>query len=116
VSARNYWLDYAHRLRVTRIVLGISEGEAAAAHGVTLGTYRKWEDGRPPRSCKPYLAFSEKYDVNLDWLIAGETADIGGHLSNGAPGKVALLPVRGPLYRKIRPRDRSIAKPTPPAA
>jgi hypothetical protein len=68
LSVRNYWLDYAHRLRVTRIVLGISEGEAAAAHGVTLGTYRKWEDGRPPRSCKPYLAFSEKYDVNLDWF------------------------------------------------
>jgi transcriptional regulator with XRE-family HTH domain len=116
MSVRNYWRDYGHRLRVTRIVLGISEKEAAAAHGVTLATYRKWEDGRPPRSGKPYLAFSAKYDVNLDWLIAGEAANIGGHLSNRAPGKVALLPVRGPLYRRLRPQDRSIAKPMPPAA
>jgi transcriptional regulator with XRE-family HTH domain len=116
MSERNYWRDYAHRLRVTRIVLGVTEKEAAAAHGVTLTTYRKWEDGRPPRSSKPYLAFVEKYDVNLDWLIAGETANIGRHLSKGAPGKVALLQVKGPFYRRLRSSNRSIAKPTPPAA
>src|SRR5262249_18256409 len=116
MSVRNYWLDYAHRLRVTRIVLGISEEEAADAHGVTLATYRKWEDGRPPRSGEPYLAFSAKYDVSLDWLIAGEAADMGDHLSNRAPGKVALLPVRGPLHRRVRPRGRLIANPMPPAA
>jgi transcriptional regulator with XRE-family HTH domain len=110
MSERNYWHDYAHRLRVTRIVLGVTEKEAAAAHGVTLTTYRKWENGKPPRSGKPYLAFSAKYDVNLDWLIAGETADIGSHLSKGAPGKVALLPVKGPLYRRVRSGGYDMAK------
>jgi len=115
-AARNYWLDYGHRLRVTRIVLGISENEAAAAHGVTLATYRKWEDGRPPRSCKSYLVFAAKYDVNLDWLIAGEAAYIGSHLSKLAPGKVALLRVKGPLYRRVRLSNHIIAEPTPPAA
>src|SRR5262249_51649755 len=99
MSVRNYWLDYGHRLRVTRIVLGISENEAAAAHGVTLATYRKWEDGRPPRSCKSYLVFAAKYDVNLDWLIAGEAAYIGSHLSKLAPGKVALLPNGGRIIQ-----------------
>src|SRR5262245_21795335 len=88
MSVQNYWRDYAHRLRVTRIVLVMSEKDAAAAHGVTLTTYRKWENGRPPRSNKPYLAFAATYDVSLDWLIAGEAADIGGHLSRGALGKV----------------------------
>ena len=116
MSVRDYWRDYAHRLRVTRIVLGISEKEAAAGHGVTLATYRKWEDGRPPRSGKPYLAFSAKYDVNLDWLIAGEAADIGGHLSKGAAGKVALLQVKGPLYRRVRLSNHIIAEPSPPTA
>jgi transcriptional regulator with XRE-family HTH domain len=116
IAARNYWSDYGHRLRVTRIVLGISEKEAAAAHGVTLATYRKWENGRPPRSSKPYLAFTAKYDVNLDWLIAGEAASIGGHLSKLAPGKVALLQVKGPLYRRVRSSNHIIAEPTPPAA
>ena len=29
-----------HRLRVTRLTLGVTELEAAAAHGVTLRTYR----------------------------------------------------------------------------
>src|SRR5262245_47644177 len=106
------WRDYAYRLRVTRIVLGMTEKEAAAAHGVTLKTYLKWEDGRPPRSGKPYLAFVEKYDVNLDWLIVGETANIGSHLSKGAPGKVALLQVNGPFYRSMRPSKSEHGQPT----
>jgi hypothetical protein len=45
-------VDYraaGHRLRVTRLTLGITESEAPAAHGVTLRTYRKWEAGHPQR-------------------------------------------------------------------
>jgi hypothetical protein len=34
--------ELVHRLRVTRLTLGITESEAPAAHGVTLRTYRKW--------------------------------------------------------------------------
>ena len=39
--------DFAVRLRVTRLTLGITEVEAAEGYGVTLRTYRKWESGRP---------------------------------------------------------------------
>jgi hypothetical protein len=36
---------YAHRLRVTRLVLCITEEEAATAHAVLMRTYRRWENG-----------------------------------------------------------------------
>jgi predicted DNA-binding protein (UPF0251 family) len=35
----------AERLRLVRLVLGISEEEAAAAYGVRVATYRRYEEG-----------------------------------------------------------------------
>ena len=45
-----YWQQYAQRLRLARTVLEISEKQAADAHGVTVGTYRRWENGGVQRS------------------------------------------------------------------
>ena len=46
-STKRYDRAYGRRLRLTRIALDITEAEAAAAHGVTLRTYRRWEAGFP---------------------------------------------------------------------
>jgi transcriptional regulator with XRE-family HTH domain len=43
------WKRVGHRLRVTRLALGLTDQEAATAHGVTVGTYRKWEAGGQAR-------------------------------------------------------------------
>ena len=93
------WSDaaYAHRLRVTRIALNITEAEAAEAHGVRLATYRKWEAGGRPHSIGPMLRFMEKFDVSADWLVAGEGFGIRSHLTTG---KVAILPFTGPHRRR----------------
>ena len=48
-STKRYDRAYGRRLRLTRIALDITEAEAAAAHGVTLRTYRRWEAGSPAR-------------------------------------------------------------------
>jgi hypothetical protein len=43
------------RLRVARKILGLSEIEAAAASGVTLLTYRKYEKGGIMKSAGPLI-------------------------------------------------------------
>lgn len=93
-----YWRGCAHRLRVTRIALGITEQAAAAAHGVTLATYRRYEAGYPQRD-GAVLRFADTFHVSIDWLCLGEAARVGAYLSKGAPGKVAILPVRSARWR-----------------
>jgi DNA-binding XRE family transcriptional regulator len=70
--ARMSWRAVGNRLRVTRIVLGITEQEAAAGFGVTLKTYRNYEAGRPQRSGRSGRAFARKHNISLDWLYGGE--------------------------------------------
>lgn len=89
---RDYYRQASHRLRVTRLALGISEREAADAYGVSLSTYRKYEAGGSQRGMK-ILGFSRKYAVSLNWLVGGDASEIGPHLSDRAPGKVAILPL-----------------------
>jgi transcriptional regulator with XRE-family HTH domain len=102
---RKFWRLHGHRLRVTRLALGISEAEAAEAYGVTVPTYRKWERGGRERG-GGFLKFSKRYDVNLDWLYMGDASLVGDHLSKGAKGKVAILPVKGPRAREKELRDK----------
>jgi transcriptional regulator with XRE-family HTH domain len=49
--------QFGRRLRVARIALGISEQEAADAHGITLATYRRREAGKPWLSMRPLLEY-----------------------------------------------------------
>jgi transcriptional regulator with XRE-family HTH domain len=71
-SPRIDWRAVYSRLPITRLVLGISEAEAAAAARVSLRTYRKWEAGNDRPTDTGLLAFAFAYDVSLDWLVNGE--------------------------------------------
>jgi hypothetical protein len=53
--------------------LGVTEEEVAAAYGVTVRTYRRWEAGRPQRgtNLSGIQNFAEKYNVGLDWILSG---------------------------------------------
>ncbi len=92
-----FYRDMGRRLKITRLALNLSEAEAAAASGVTLRTYRKWEAGgrhSHRKNCHARLmAFCEKYDVSLDWLYFGDAFSAKKNLTSCAPGKVAILPV-----------------------
>lgn len=85
--------EYGHRLRVTRIALGITEAEAAAAHDVTLKTYRRYEEGHQPLGLDGIIKFGDKFDVHLNWLGAGQPDELGSHLTKAAKGKVYILPL-----------------------
>lgn len=85
---------YGRRLCVARLVLGVTEGEAPAALGITLRTYRKWEARRWPHvSAGPVLAFAEIYNVSVDWLVYGEGFGLKPHLTVRTAGKLAILPI-----------------------
>jgi transcriptional regulator with XRE-family HTH domain len=102
------WRLCGHRLRITRIALGLTEKEAADAHAVSLRTYRKWENGGRQRG-SAFLRFAEKFDVTLDWLVGGETARVGSHISNHAKGKFPILPAKGLKYRRRHTAQHEIA-------
>jgi DNA-binding XRE family transcriptional regulator len=106
---------YGHRLRVTRLVLGITEQEAADACGVMLKTYQGYEEGTPQRGYRVPNAFYVKHGVSLNWLLRGEADHIGNHLAKGAKGKVAILPVVGPRRRKAAKRYFGSIEPAPAA-
>jgi transcriptional regulator with XRE-family HTH domain len=100
MATRFGWRTVGHRMRVTRIVLGLSEQQAADAYGITLQTYRKYEAGHPQRGTQPAHRFASKYSVPSDWLYDGEAGRIGQHLAKSAKGKVAILPTLSPEQRQ----------------
>jgi transcriptional regulator with XRE-family HTH domain len=84
---------FGNRLRITRLTLGVTEAEAAAACCVTPRTYRRWEAGHPvSESNFGWLEFAEKYDVSLDWLWCGDGSRLGRHLTAKTNGTLAILP------------------------
>jgi transcriptional regulator with XRE-family HTH domain len=94
-SPRIDWRAVYRRLPITRLVLGITEREAAVAAGVSLRTYRKWEAGHDRQTDTGILAFAFAYDVSLDWLVDGECGWLLGRLAakNASAGRAA--PVQG---------------------
>src|SRR5690242_20697757 len=88
------WPAVGHRMRVTRLALGLSEQQAADGYGITLRTYRRWEKGHRQTQCAaPLCKFCLKYDVSMDWLICGDGRGwLGAHLRKNIGGKIAILP------------------------
>jgi transcriptional regulator with XRE-family HTH domain len=63
---------FGRRLRATRIALGLTEEQAAAAAGRTVETWRKYEATGTGYCTGPLLLFCQRYpDVSLDWLFCG---------------------------------------------
>jgi transcriptional regulator with XRE-family HTH domain len=110
--ALNY-REIGHRLRV----LGLTERELARAANVTVHTYRKWENaGQKPRG--PALVdICVKYDVSVDWLIMGEAANLGAHLTRRTRAKSQSCQLLGPFGRKVLARKNPPSpRRTPPGA
>lgn len=90
----DYYRGLGHRLRVTRIALGISEAEAAAAAKRSVRTWRKYEETGRLRGSSTYnlLCFADKYDVSLDWLVAGDGTMFRSNFRKAT--KITVLPQR----------------------
>ena len=111
MATRQQWRDQGHRLRVVRIVLDITEQEAADVCGVTLRTYRRYEQGAKRKSIRPVKNFARHYGVSLGWLFDGEGILNSEHVGRKATRKVAILPVIGPKFRRCEPRPMGMFNP-----
>ena len=80
------WCAVGHRIRVTRVMLGLTEEQAAAGFGVTLRTYRRYEAGRSAEN--RIVDFARHYDVSFDWLIDGVPEEKSPALKCGAVSEV----------------------------
>ena len=88
--------ELGHRLRVTRIALGITEAQAAAVAGRTVDTWRKYEATGKGRCTQAVVRFAAQYHVSLDWLFCGDPRGRAYLMT----GKIAILPVKGPWHRQ----------------
>jgi transcriptional regulator with XRE-family HTH domain len=111
MATRQQRRGQGHRLRVVRIVLDVTEQEAADVCGVTLRTYRRYEQGAKRKSIRPVKNFARHYGVSLNWLADGEGILNSEHVGRKATGKVAILPVVGPNFRRHEPRSIAILGP-----
>lgn len=102
---------FGARMRVLRLALGLTEADAAAIYGVTLGTYQRYEAGARMRSgVGKLMRLCERYPaVSLDWILEGDTRNVPRELSHTAPGKVAILPVVTREQRERRRERRAAA-------
>ena len=71
---------------------------------MTLRTYRRYEQGAKQKSIRPVNNFARHYGVSLGWLFDGEGILNSEHVGRKATGKVAILPVIGPNFRRCEPR------------
>src|SRR5437868_286602 len=94
------YIGLAHRLRVTRNVLGISVAQAAAAAECSMRTWRKYETTGEGRSTYPLRCFCDHFEVSLDWTVVGDGGMVRNHLSTRALNSVAILPAEGPWLRR----------------
>jgi transcriptional regulator with XRE-family HTH domain len=92
--ARTEWYRaFGQRLRETRLALGITEAEAAAARLVTLRTYRRHEAGLPHRGKHSGLvSFARKYDLSYNWLLAGAGDKFNTPPAARRRNKLAIVP------------------------
>jgi hypothetical protein len=96
------YLGFAHRLRLARIALGLTEAEAAATATRSVRTWKKYEATGKGRSMTwPIRCFVNKYELSYDWLLCGE----GGMFRRGRRekqprGKIAILPTKSPVQQR----------------
>jgi transcriptional regulator with XRE-family HTH domain len=112
---RAYWKAYGDRLRLVRLLLGISEEQAADAHGVTVQTYKKWEAGGRQRGASRART-SKNYDISIDWLFSGRANLLKKQIAFNPGGKLAILPVTDSEWRQRRRGLHNLHGGSPPTA
>ncbi len=66
----------AERLRVTRAVFGLAQGEFAAKADINANTYNQYEQAVRRPSIEHAIALAERYNITLDWIYRGEPSGL----------------------------------------
>lgn len=62
------------RLKEARKASGLSQQEACERFGVSLGTYRNWEQGRVVMNGEQLIQAAKLYDTTVDFLLMTDAA------------------------------------------
>jgi len=64
------------RLRLTRQITGLDQGEFAGRAGIAPNTYNQIEKGKKYPSTEKAIALCEAYDLTLDWIYRGDPSGL----------------------------------------
>ena len=65
------------RLKEARKSSGLSQQDASEQRGVSLGTYRNWEQGRVVMNGEQLIAAARLYNTTVDFILMTDSNDIG---------------------------------------
>lgn len=65
------------RLKEARKSSGLSQQDASEQLGVSLGTYRNWEQGRVVMNGEQLIAAARLYNTTVDFILMTDSSDIG---------------------------------------
>jgi len=68
--------EIGRRLKATRQALDIKSGEMADLVGVTKQAWSQYESGARRPDLTPMLAFSDRFNISLDWIYKGIPAQL----------------------------------------
>ena len=71
----------AHRLRVTREALGLTQTELCRRTGIATNTYNQWEMGRGRPDLDQAMKLCNAFRYTLDWIYRGDSAGLPGNLA-----------------------------------
>lgn len=97
---------YAERLQKLRKQLKLTQAEIAEKTGITYRAYSSYERGERNPSLEFLAAIEKMYNVNLNWIIAGD-----GAMLNAAPDTIdsaARLFLRSEILQILK--DEGIMK------
>lgn len=63
------------RLKEARVASGLSQQEASVRFGVSLGTYRNWEQGRVVMNGEQLIRAAQEFDTTVDYLLMTDSKE-----------------------------------------
>jgi transcriptional regulator with XRE-family HTH domain len=101
---------FAERIRWVRELVEDDIGEVAKAFGVSIETYRRWEDGREPMPDTKQAEFAHRFSVSMSYLQKGQPDGVASSVLG------PLRKAHPELWRAAGSRTATGADTTAPAA
>jgi len=75
----------AHRLKATRLALGLNQVEFCKRAGIPTNTYNQYEKAKGRPSLDMALALCAAYKITLDWIYRGDASGLPHGIARSLP-------------------------------
>jgi len=102
------------RLKEARAASGLSQQEASVRFGVSLGTYRNWEQGRVVMNGEQLIRAAREFDTTVDYLLMTDSKEdlslleddlVGMYRSMSEDGKRTMFAIAETLAGLYGPQN-----------